>query len=67
MIGPNKNYSCYGFCNFHSSAGLNSLTLTNSGNRSVEFLDGTKIDFDFGKVRKEFNFRNYLAIHYMVL
>lgn len=51
MLTPTNSFKCYGYANFKSGAGMNSLTLTNSGHRSVEFKDGTKIDFDYGKVR----------------
>jgi len=47
MIGPNKNYKFSGFSNFGSSAGLNSLKLTNKGKRFIEFNDGTKIATNF--------------------
>jgi len=47
MIGPNNNYKFYGFSNFASSAGLNSLKLNNKGKRVVEFKDGTTIVTNF--------------------
>jgi len=50
MTGPNNSYKYYGHSNFHSSAGLNSLTLTNSGKRCIEFKDGSKFEFDYSKV-----------------
>ena len=51
MQGPNKSYTYYGHSNFHSSAGLNTLTLTNSGKRTIEFKDGSKFDFEYSKVK----------------
>ena len=47
MYGPNDSYKYYGYSLFGSSAGFNSLKVSNKGKRSVEFKDGTKIDFDF--------------------
>jgi len=47
MIGPNSNYKFHGFSNFVTSAGLNSLKLTNKGKRHFEFNDGTKIVTSF--------------------
>jgi len=47
MLGPNNNYKYYGYSNFGSSAGLNSLKVINKGKRTVEFINGTKISFNF--------------------
>src|SRR5690606_11428179 len=47
LYGPNDNYKFYGYSNFTSGAGMNSLKLTNKGKRYVEFKDGTKIFFNF--------------------
>ncbi len=47
MYGPNKNYKYHGFSNFASSAGINSLKVTNKGKRKVEFSDGTTIAYGF--------------------
>jgi len=68
MTGPEGSYKYYGHSNFHSSAGLNSLTLTNSGNRTIEFSDGTKFDFDYSKVILFLKIiRSYIVIHFTVL
>ena len=47
MYGPDNSYKYYGYSNFSSSAGLNSLKVTNKGKRFAEFADGTKIAYDF--------------------
>lgn len=47
MYGPDNSYVLHGYSNFSSSAGLNSLKVTNKGKRMVEFSDGTKISFNF--------------------
>ena len=47
MYGPNNSYKFHGQSNFSSSAGLNSLKVTNKGKRQVEFNDGTKIEYNF--------------------
>jgi len=47
MFGPNKNYRFSGFSNFSSSAGFNSVKLTNKGKRVIEFNDGTNIVTSF--------------------
>lgn len=39
MYGPNNNYKYYGYSNFTTSAGLNSMKLINKGKRFVEFKD----------------------------
>jgi len=39
IIGPNDSYRVSGCYCFESHAGLNSLTVTNSGHRTVTFLD----------------------------
>lgn len=65
MQGPNKSYIYHGFSNFHSSAGLNTLTLTNSGKRSIEFKDGSKFDFEYSKVRKLF-LVNFDLLNYFI-
>jgi len=40
VIGPNESYRYYGNYNYASSAGLNSVTLKNSGAREILFKDG---------------------------
>jgi len=47
MVDPNQNYKFYGFSNFGTSAGLNSLKLQNKGKRYMEWKDGTKIVTNF--------------------
>ena len=47
MYGPDNNYKYWGFSNFSSHAGFNSLKVVNKGKRTVEFKDKTKITFDF--------------------
>lgn len=47
LIG--KNYKINGYSTFKSSAGLNSLSVTNLGKRIIEFKDGTKIEFNHAK------------------
>ena len=46
LIGPEKSYTCSGYSNFSSSAGMNSLKIHNKGIRRVEFYDGTIIEYD---------------------
>lgn len=47
MIGPKGNYKFYGYGNFSSSAGLNSLKILNKGKRTYEFKDGQVITSNF--------------------
>jgi hypothetical protein len=47
LIGPNNNYRFSGYMNFKSNAWINSMKLTNSGKRCVDFKDGTHIDFNY--------------------
>jgi hypothetical protein len=47
MIGPKNNYKFYGFSNFSSSAGLNSLKILNKGKRFFKFNDGQLITSTF--------------------
>ena len=47
LLGPNNSYKFYGFSNFATTAGLNSLKLENKGKRNVEFKDGFNIQFDY--------------------
>lgn len=47
MLGPYGNYKYYGYSNYGSGAGLNSLKVTNKGKRWVEFKDKHKIEFNF--------------------
>ena len=47
VYGPNNNYKFSGYFNFKSNAWINSMKLTNSGKRCVEFKDGTRIEFDY--------------------
>lgn len=51
VYGPNKSYYFAGYSKFGSSAGLNSLTVSNKGKRFVQFPDGVRFDFDFFKVK----------------
>ena len=47
IIGPNNNYKFSGYLNFTSNAWFNSMKLTNTGKRCVDFKDGTHIDFNY--------------------
>ncbi len=47
IYGPNNNYRFSGYLNFTSNAWINSMKLTNTGKRCVDFKDGTHIDFDY--------------------
>jgi hypothetical protein len=47
IIGPNNNYRFSGYFNFTSNAWINSMKLTNTGKRCVDFKDGTHIDFNY--------------------
>ena len=47
IYGPNNNYKFSGYLNFTSNAWINSMKLTNTGKRCVDFKDGTHIDFDY--------------------
>ena len=47
LMGPNGNYKFSGYLNFKSNAWFNSMKLTNTGKRCVEFKDGTHIDFNY--------------------
>ena len=47
LLGPNNNYKFSGYLNFKSNAWFNSMKLTNTGKRCVDFKDGTHIDFNY--------------------
>jgi hypothetical protein len=47
IYGPNNNYKFSGYLNFKSNAWINSMKLTNTGKRCVDFKDGTHIDFNY--------------------
>jgi hypothetical protein len=47
MIGPNNNFKFYGYSNFSSSAGLNTLKILNKGKRTFKFKDGQTITSTF--------------------
>jgi hypothetical protein len=47
MCGPKDSYRFWGYYLYEANAGLNSLTLTNRGKRSIQFADGQLITFDF--------------------
>jgi hypothetical protein len=47
LIGPNNNYKFSGYLNFKSNAWINSMKLTNTGKRCIDFKDGTHIDFNY--------------------
>jgi len=47
MIGPKKEFRYYGFGNYSTGGGLNSMKVYNKGKRWVEFTDGTKIGFNY--------------------
>ena len=47
LYGPNNNYKFSGYLNFKSNAWLNSMKLTNTGKRCIDFKDGTHIDFNY--------------------
>ena len=46
LYGPNNAYKFYGYSNFSSTAGINSMKLSNKGKRFVEFKD-MKIGFNY--------------------
>ncbi|KAL4471196.1 hypothetical protein ABPG72_007563 [Tetrahymena utriculariae] len=48
-VGPEKGYVCYGHYVYETKAGMNSLTLKNTGSRTVIFKDGQKITYNFGE------------------
>lgn len=50
VYGPNNSYYFCGYSKFGSSAGLNSLTVSNKGKRYIQYSDGVRFDFDFFKV-----------------
>lgn len=50
MFGPKGSYYMHGHSKFGSSAGLNSLTVSNKGKRYLSFPDGVEFEFDFFKV-----------------
>ena len=47
IYGPNNNYKFSGYFNFTSNAWINSMKLTNTGKRCIDFKDGTHIDFNY--------------------
>ena len=47
LLGPNNNYKFSGYFNFKSNAWINSMKLTNTGKRCIDFKDGTHIDFNY--------------------
>jgi len=47
LLGPNKLFKYYGFGNFITGGGLNCVKVFNKGKRTVEFSDGTKINFNY--------------------
>eukprot|EP00743_Colponemidia_sp_Colp-15_P004614 GILK01004974.1.p1 GENE.GILK01004974.1~~GILK01004974.1.p1 ORF type:complete len:916 (+),score=174.71 GILK01004974.1:170-2917(+) len=46
FVGPNNTFTASGFSIYSAHAGLNKITLTNSGKRAVYFQDGSKITFN---------------------
>jgi len=50
VYGINNSYYYAGYSQFSTSAGLNSLTVTNKGKRFMKFKDGVRFDFDFFNV-----------------
>lgn len=50
MYGPNNSYYFAGYSQFGSSAGLNSLTVTNKGKKMIRFPDGVQFNFNFFNV-----------------
>lgn len=63
ILGPSKLYRMYGYFNFSARASLNSVTINNSGYKTIEFPDGHIITHDctdevfngtfFGSLRHE--------------
>lgn len=49
IYGPNKSWYFSGYSKFGSSAGLNSLSLSNEGKRCISFSDGATFKFNFFK------------------
>jgi|JI6StandDraft_1071083.scaffolds.fasta_scaffold13260_6 hypothetical protein len=49
VIGPNNLYRYYGHYHYEAKAGLNSMTLTNKGFRTLEFANGDKIKANFSR------------------
>lgn len=47
IYGPNNSYQYCGYSSFSSSAGLNSLGVSNKGKRFMKFKDGVQFDFGF--------------------
>ncbi|CAG9320769.1 KES1_4 [Blepharisma stoltei] len=47
IIGPDKIYMMYGNAIYSAHAGFNSVTVTNSGKKTVSFKDGTVITVNF--------------------
>jgi hypothetical protein len=50
IYGPNNSYYFSGFSKFSSSAGLNSLGISNKGKKYIKFPDGVRFDFNFFNV-----------------
>ena len=47
VYGFDNSYYYAGYSNFSSSAGLNSVNVTNKGKRFLRFKDGVQFDFEF--------------------
>lgn len=62
MYGPNKSFYIAGYSKFGSSAGLNSLTVTNKGKRFIRFPDGVQFNFGFFNVRNIIKYRKHFQI-----
>lgn len=66
MYGPNNSYYFAGYSKFGSSAGLNSLTVSNKGRKMIRFPDGVQFNFSFFDVSDYHNhiiIRNHFQIH----
>lgn len=46
IMGPSSLYRMYGYFNFSAKAGLNSVTINNTGYKTIEFPDGHTITHD---------------------
>jgi|LauGreDrversion4_2_1035121.scaffolds.fasta_scaffold506931_1 hypothetical protein len=47
LLGPNNLFKYYGFGNYKTGGGINSMKVYNTGKRWVEFKDGQKIYFNY--------------------
>jgi len=47
LLGPNNLFKYYGFGNYKTGGGINSMKVLNCGKRCVEFQDGQKVSFNY--------------------